>query len=186
MGTGFWCFNMRTRAWVLLAALAAALAALVAAGGADAGLAAAQRLGDSAFAPNGLARNGSSSSWVPLWRKTASQKRQKDKMQTLAELHAENVWKNDLVLWVLPAETRAKMPMIVQVRAAGARWWLQEPGKRYGPGDSHDALVAAATRLPPLAACRPACRPCGRFYTGHPARVNPDPCKHLRVLPRAA
>ena len=109
---------MAKRSWLLVAVLAAALAALVAGGGADAGLAAAQRLGGSAFAPSGPAQNGSSSSVWGLWGSGASRRPHKDKQQLLAELHAENVWKNDLVLWVLPAETRARLPMVVQVRAA--------------------------------------------------------------------
>ena len=151
---------MATRSWVLLAALAAALAALVAAGGADAGLAAAQRLGGSAFAPSGLAQNGSSSSAWGLWGGGASQRPKKDKQQLLAELHAENVWKNDLVLWVLPAETRAKLPMVVQVRAApalNAAWsslagaWAEAQPRRTGGGSPAAACLGGSGAACPCA-----------------------------------
>ena len=60
------------------------------------------------------------------------QRPQKDKAQLRAELHAENVWKNDLVLWVLPEPARAKLPMIGQVRAAKDRagaWGASGPAE---------------------------------------------------------
>lgn len=85
-----------------------------------------------AAVPNGLAQNGSSSSsgpgsasssrWAELWAGTSSTgapSKKKDKAQVLAELRAENEWKNSLVLWVLPQEIRNQMPMVVQVSGSG-------------------------------------------------------------------
>lgn len=155
---------MAKRSWVLVAVLAAALAALVAGGGADAGLAAAQRLGGSAFAPSGPAQNGNSSSVWGLWGSGASRRPHKDKQQLLAELHAENVWKNDLVLWVLPAETRAKLPMVVQVRAArvlNAAWssmvgaWAKAQPHRTGGGSRSAACVVGSGAAPPCPCAAP-------------------------------
>ena len=37
----------------------------------------------------------------------------KPRAVTLAQIAAENDWKNDMVLWVLPRELRAAMPRIV-------------------------------------------------------------------------
>ena len=50
----------------------------------------------------------------------------KPRAMTLAEIAAENDWKNDMVLWVLPRELRAAMPRIVNSWVSvspGQQWW---------------------------------------------------------------
>jgi hypothetical protein len=41
---------------------------------------------------------------------------------TLAQIAAENDWKNDMVLWVLPLELRAAMPRIVNSWVSRSSW----------------------------------------------------------------
>ncbi len=116
----------RSRAWLLAAACAALLVALVAAGGPEATIAAAAWAGGgarSSGAALGSLHNSSSSgtsssgsAWTELWAPSKQQPK-KDKAQRLEELRAENVWKNDLVMWVLPSEARAAMPHALQVGA---------------------------------------------------------------------
>ena len=113
---------------------ATALAALlVAASGSDAGLAAARLVGGSrgvVHQHNGTSAASAWSSWQRLWHGTPPLVA-KPKAQLLRELREENVWKNDLVLWILPAKARAAMPMVLQVGGRAHRpngrsqqgWW---------------------------------------------------------------
>lgn len=46
----------------------------------------------------------------------------KPRAVTLAQIAAENDWKNDMVLWVLPLELRAAMPRIVNSWVSTSPW----------------------------------------------------------------
>lgn len=53
--------------------------------------------------------------------------------EMLEEFHAEDVWKNDLMLFFVPADVRARIPHYVQVRAGRrAPWDAPWAGTRRG------------------------------------------------------
>jgi hypothetical protein len=85
-----------------------------------------------------LAQNNSVSSSVDdkwtLWLGSGKRGAVKPKEQTLAELRAENDWKNELFLFWWPAEMREPIPRVVQVCGRGGKlvFWAGNHWKQAG------------------------------------------------------
>lgn len=94
---------------------------------ARAGSTAAAAAGSSA-APTNSSSGGSSGlfggldlgPWQRLWA-SPDQRAAKPKAEVLAELKAENAWKNSLVTWMLPQAVLERMPFVVQVLVGGEK-----------------------------------------------------------------
>ena len=111
--------------------------------GVDIGDAAPAALQEAAAGGSPLTTNSSGAGARPAAGQQQARPGRRPQEEVLADLYAENEWKNDLILWILPDGLRAKLPHAAQVRARGG---LRAPPPARWPRDPRPHGNAAPDR----------------------------------------